>query len=86
MILTCPKSDSVMAQLSMKVCAIVDKLASTISDLLMSNTNSGFLMIFTQNLKFKLQNINICCKNVIPGVLLIEPFLPSRIVYTDGNP
>ena len=63
MLLTCPKSDSVMAQLSMKVWAIVDKLASTISDLLMSNTNSGFFMMLTQNLRFKLKQETGVCMN-----------------------
>lgn len=53
-----PSLCSLSEQLSMNIWATTDKQASTIFDLCISNTKSGFLITFTQNLRGKLQNIN----------------------------
>lgn len=46
---------SAVEQLSIKVCAMTDRHESTITGLWMSNTNCGFLIMFTQNLRNKLK-------------------------------
>ena len=42
---------SLTEQLSIKACATTDRQASIVCDLLMSNKNSGFFKILTQNLR-----------------------------------
>ena len=50
-----PSLCSLSEQLSMNIWATTDRQASTMLDLCMSNTKSGFLITFTQNLSGKLQ-------------------------------
>ena len=54
--LTFPSLCSEVEQLSMKVCATTERQESTMWGLWISNTKSGFLIMFTQNLKGKLNN------------------------------
>jgi len=54
--LTLPSRCSCVEQLSINVCAMIDKHESTIGDLLMSNRNSGFFITFTQKRSSRLHN------------------------------
>ena len=65
---TLPSRCSWIEQLSMKVWATTDRHESTTCDLFTSKTNSGFLMMFTQNrrrrlVENKMAFVSICCRS-----------------------
>ena len=88
---TRPTLCSEVVQESMKVCAMTERTASTLSVTCTSNTNCGFFRMFTQNLRGRLprqtqkgrQEKNV---TTITTFKVQPSVVPSALVYDFMNP